>query len=51
MIGNEGKLLCYRKGRRRHRIGKRGGSAGKEWEIVKDDFLSLGRAPRAKVIL
>ncbi|KAI3476532.1 hypothetical protein L1887_61891 [Cichorium endivia] len=34
----EGAWLCYRKGRQRHRMAKRGGSAGKEWEIVKDDF-------------
>jgi len=38
VIVKEGAWLCYRKGRQRHRMAKRGGSAGKEWEIVKDDF-------------
>lgn len=38
VIGKEGAWVCYRKGRQRHRMAKRGGSAGKEWEIVKDDF-------------
>lgn len=35
VIGKEGAWVCYRKGRQRHRMAKRGGSAGKEWEIVK----------------
>jgi len=38
VIGKEGAWVCYRKGRQRHRMAKRGGSTGKEWEIVKDDF-------------
>ncbi|CAN4093716.1 unnamed protein product [Withania somnifera] len=37
-----GRWVCYRKGRRKHRMAKRGGSAGKEWEIVKDDFFVGG---------
>jgi hypothetical protein len=47
VIGKEGAWVCYRKGRRRHRIAKRGGSAGKEWEIVKDDFF-VGETKGAK---
>ncbi|KAK4339032.1 hypothetical protein RND71_040494 [Anisodus tanguticus] len=37
-----GHQVCYRKGRRKHRMAKRGGSAGKEWEIVKDNFFVGG---------
>jgi len=49
VIGKEGAWVCYRKGRRRHQIAKRGGSAGagKEWEIVKDDFF-VGETKGAK---
>lgn len=52
MIGKEGAWVCYRKGRRKHRMAKRGGSAGKEWEIVKDDFFVGGtKVALARVIL
>jgi hypothetical protein len=40
VIGKEGAWVCYRKGKAEEvvlRMAKRGGSAGKEWEIVKDD--------------
>lgn len=38
VIGKEGVWVCYRKGRWKYWMVKRGGLVGKEWEIVKDDF-------------
>lgn len=37
-----GHWVCHRKGRQKHREAKRGGSVGKEWEIVKNDFFVGG---------